>query len=279
VKADSFTAEVVAEVAPHIPPAEHCRVAFLCGVGKRTSRLTTARAALSVCHFDGIAAHVETERAARRARHVIAADDDRPVDLDRLCCKRALLRGAFMSMGSLRRLDAPPHLEIPVSDPALAERLAAACADLEIPYRRSKRRKRDVLLIRSAPGVAMFLSSIGAHKGRLQFEDARVVREVRGGVNRNLNSETANLRRTVVTGVAQAKQIERIKRSALWPGLPGALREAAELRAGAPNDPLSALARKAGCSRSAMAGRLRRLLALHLDGGDGDNGQAVQNSA
>jgi DNA-binding protein WhiA len=260
LKDGSFTAEVVAEVAPHVPPAEHCRVAFLFGIGEKTTRLATARAALSAYHADGLPAHVETEHGARGATHILSVQDGRPVDLERLCCKRALLRGAFLSRGSLRRLDAPPHLEIPVSDEILAAKLVAACGDLEIPFRRSMRRNRDVLLIRSAPGVAMFLSSIGAHKGRLEFEDARVVREVRGGVNRSLNSETANLRRTVVTGVAQAKQIERIKRSSLWARLPGALREAADLRADAPNDPLSALARKAGCSRSAMAGRLRRLL-------------------
>src|ERR1700733_6027819 len=168
MKDGSFTAEVVAEVAPHIPPAEHCRVAFLFGAGKRTSRLVAARAALSVFHTDGLPAHVETERVARGAVHVISATDPRPVDLGRPCCKRAFLRGAFLSMGSLRRLDAPPHLEIPVSDQALVAKLTAACTDLEIPVRSSIRRGRTVLLIRSASGVAMFLSSIGAHKGRLE---------------------------------------------------------------------------------------------------------------
>jgi DNA-binding protein WhiA len=279
VKDGSFTAEVVSEVAPHIPPAEHCRIAFLFGTGTQTSRLVTARAALSAYHADGLPAHVETERAARRSVHRIAVDDERPVDLHRLCCKRAFLRGAFMSRGSLRRLDAPPHLEIPVSSEALAGALAQACADLEIPVRRAVRRGQTVVLIRSARGVAMLLSSIGAHKGRLQFEQARVVREVRGGVNRSLNSETANLRRTVVTGLEQVEQIERIRRSSLWRRLPGALREAAELRAASPSDPLSVLARRAGCSRSAMAGRLRRLLALHPDGEGDDNVPAVGNPA
>ena len=279
MKYGSFTAEVVAEVAPHIPPAEHCRIAFLFGTGKRTSRLVAARAALSVYHADGLPAHVVTERAARGAIHSIAVDDRRRVDLHRLCCKRAFLRGAFLARGSLRRLDAPPHLEIPISDDALAVALSQACSDLEIPARRSLRRGQTVFLVRSASGVAMFLSSIGAHKGRMEFEEARVVREVRGGVNRNLNSETANLRRTVVTGLAQVEQIERIRRSRLWARLPGALREAAELRAAAPSDPLSALARRAGCSRSAMAGRLRRLLALHANDGDDDNVPAVRNPA
>jgi DNA-binding transcriptional regulator WhiA len=279
VKDGSFTAEVVSEVAPHIPPAEHCRIAFLYGVGKQTSRLVTARAALSASHADGLPAHVETRHPARGAVHSIAVDDNRRVDLQRLCCKRAFVRGAFMSHGSLRRLDAPPHLEIPVSDDAFARELAEACGELEIPVRQSVRRGQNVLLVRSASGVAMFLSSIGAHTGRLEFEEARVVREVRGGVNRSLNSETANLRRTVITGMAQVEQIERIKRSGLWRRLPGALREAAELRTAAPSEPLSALARRAGCSRSAMAGRLRRLLALHSNSGADDNVPAVAGYA
>jgi len=88
-----------------------------------------------------------------------------------------------------------------------------------------------------------------------------VVREVRAGVNRRLNSETANLRRTVDAGMRQADAIARLRADpASWDRLPPALREAATLRVRHPEQALDDLAALAGCSRSAMAGRLRRLL-------------------
>ena len=113
-----------------------------------------------------------------------------------------------------------------------------------------------MVAVRSAPGVATLLSSIGAHLGRLEFEAGRVVGEVRSGVNRRLNAETANLRRTVAAALSQLEAIERLESDRRrWEALPPALREAAVLRRRRPRDSLEALAAAAGCSRPAMAGR------------------------
>jgi DNA-binding protein WhiA len=109
--------------------------------------------------------------------------------------------------------------------------------------------------------VGSALSTIGAQSGRLRFEDGRVVRELRGGVNRRLNAETANLRRTVSAGVEQLAAIAALRADpGRWERLPPALREAAVLRERHPEDALHGLARRAACSRSAMADRLRRLI-------------------
>jgi DNA-binding protein WhiA len=124
-----------------------------------------------------------------------------------------------------------------------------------------QRRGRWLVAVRTADAVGSALSTIGAQSGRLRFEDGRVVRELRGGVNRRLNAETANLRRTVSAGVEQVRAIAALRADhERWEALPPALREAAVLREGHPQDPLDRLARRASCSRSAMADRLRRLV-------------------
>lgn len=124
-------------------------------------------------------------------------------------------------------------------------------------------RARWVITVRTAAGVGSFLTSIGAQSSRLDFEDGRVVRELRGDVNRRLNSETANLRRTVAAAVRQLDAIRGLRSDpARWEGLSPALRAAAELRDRHPDLPLDALSTLAGCSRSAMADRLRRLLSV-----------------
>jgi DNA-binding protein WhiA len=126
-----------------------------------------------------------------------------------------------------------------------------------------------VVTVRSGPAVGTALSSIGAQAGRLTFEAGRVIREVRSGVNRRLNAETANLRRTAAAGVLQLESIAVLEADiARWEALPPALREAATLRARHPDDDLARLAERAGCSRPAMAGRLHRLVAAAGEGGD-----------
>jgi hypothetical protein len=180
-----------------------------------------------------------------------------------LCCCRSRLRGVFLACGSLSRGDGPPQLELLVGSEQAASRVVTDLERLGIPSSTLRRRGRSVVGVRSAAGVATLLSSIGAHLGRLEFESGRVVREVRSGVNRRLNAETANLRRTVSAAVSQLEAIERLERDpSRWERLPPALREAAVLRRRRPRDSLESLAAAAGCSRPAMAGRLHRLVAI-----------------
>jgi hypothetical protein len=193
-----------------------------------------------------------------------------PVSSANLCCSRSRLRGVFLACGSLSRGDGPPQLELLVGSESAAARVVADLERLDIPSSTLWRRGRPVVAVRSQAGVATLLSSIGAHLGRLEFESGRVVREVRSGVNRRLNAETANLRRSVSAALSQLEAIDRLERDrSRWERLPAALREAAVLRRRRPGDSLEMLAEAAGCSRSAMAGRLHRLVAM---GGGSEEG-------
>ena len=273
----SLTEQVVAELAPHTPPLRCCRAALVegmrlasaegtgsSGTVLETTRAAAARAALHALHTGGREARVVRQRAPRKPRYaVLAARNGAPGDRasTRNCCARARLRGAFLAAGRVSRPDSPPHLEISCRSRRAAGRLAADLAQLGLPSTVLQRRGGWLVCLRTVEGVGAALSSIGAQSGRLRFEEGRVVRDVRAQVNRRLNGETANLRRTVVAGVRQAAVAARLHEDpALWERLPPAVREAALLRSRHPEEPLDRLAWRAGCSRSAMAGRLRRLL-------------------
>lgn len=269
----SFTERIVTELAPHIPPLACCRRALVEGMRAAsdvpatvvTTRLIAARAALQALHADSIPAHVERVATARRARYRL-----RGVDLTRLppssarsCCTRSRLRGAFLSAGRLVRPDREPDLEIGCGTQRAAARLGADLATLGVTATVRSRRGRWLVTVRSTAEVGAALSSIGVQTGRLEFEAGRVVRELRAAVNRRLNAETANLRRTASAGVRQLEAIHSLEADRLrYERLPEALREAALLRQRYPNDDLATLAAKAGCSRSAMAGRLHRLVSV-----------------
>jgi DNA-binding protein WhiA len=186
----------------------------------------------------------------------------------RACCARARLRGAFLATGTVARPDAAAHLEILCRDSDAAALLASSLEDLGIPGLVLSRRGRALVAARTVESVAAALSSMGAQHGRLRFEEGRVLREVRASVNRRLNAETANLRRTVTAGVRQLAAITALEADPnRFELLPAALREAAALRLRHPQDTLEMLAERAGCSRSAMADRLRRLLVEAAPGG------------
>jgi hypothetical protein len=281
----SFTESVVAELAPHVPLLAHCRAALLRGMslvaraveaetegaaGLATTRSAAARLALAALHASGQPASLERRRTPRRHRWVLTAPAGLPTvpPGERACCDRALVRGAVLAGGSIARPDGAAHLEIPLAGAGEAAELSDALARLGIAAAIASRRGRLTVLVRTVEGVAATLSTIGAQSGRLRFEEGRVVREVRGGVNRRLNSETANLRRTVDAGVRQAGAAERLQRDAeRWRRLPAAVREAASLRLRHPDDPLARLAARAGISRAAMADRLRRLEAVAAERG------------
>ncbi len=226
-----------------------------------TPRAVAARCAVAILHADGRDGHAIRLRAPRRARYRVEVPDGGPAATAHTCCRRSRLRGAFLALGSVSRPDRPPHLEIPVRDGASAALLVEDLRSLEVPASVRLRRSRPVVTVRSASAVGAALSSIGAQGGRLAFEQGRVVRDVRAGVNRALNAETANLRRTVDAAVRQLDAVERLwAEPARWEALPPALRAAGEVRRSHPDAPLAALAERVGISRPAMAGRLHRLV-------------------
>lgn len=273
MSSDSFTQRVVAELAPHVPLLACCRAALIEGMALvsdspaalTTTRMAAARVAMHTLHSDGVAAHVARVATPRRPRYALSRVEPgrRIHESDRLCCARSRLRGAFLSAGRLQRAEAGPHLEIGCPTMRAAQRLVADAARLGVPAQIRTRRGRPLVCVRRAAAVGAFLSGIGAQTGRLDYEAGRVVRDVRSTVNRRLNAETANLRRSATASVTQLAAANELERDvARWLTLPAALREAAGLRRRHPDDDLASLAARAGCSRSAMAGRLHRLVAL-----------------
>ncbi len=277
--APTFTQRVVAELAPHTPILSCCRHSLVEGLALvtatpgaiATTRPVAVRAAMQALHAEHIAAHVSRVGAARRVQYVLVGIEPAVVETSstKVCCRRSRLRGAFLGAGRLVRPDGEPYLEIGCAAGAGATQLVDDFAVLGVPARTRLRRGRWVVTVRSGQAVGAALSSIGAQAGRLAFESGRVIREVRSGVNRRLNAETANLRRTATAGVRQLESIAVLEADPRrWESLPAALREAAELRAGHPDDDLAQLAERAGCSRPAMAGRLHRLVAAAGESGD-----------
>lgn len=177
------------------------------------------------------------------------------------CCRRAFLRGAFLVAGSVNNPRHDYHLEILLP----ARPWGANFAELLLPFglkpHLTTRRGSPVLYFKDGEQIAQFLNVIGAHAAFLDFESARVYKEVRNRVNRLVNCDTANLNRTVEASLRQAATIAYLRDCLGMAELPANLREIAELRLRYPDASLRELGQMLTprLGKAAVSYRLRRL--------------------
>ena len=85
--------------------------------------------------------------------------------------------------------------------------------------------------------------SLEAHVALMEFENSRIVREVRNTVNRRVNCETANITKTVTAAARQVDDILFLQQKYGFEKLPVSLRQMAEVRLEYPEAPLKEIGR------------------------------------
>ncbi len=181
--------------------------------------------------------------------------------LRRACCRRAYLRGAFLGGGSVNRPAGEYHLELVTGNSEFAGTLLRMMKYFKLPARITDRKNDNIIYIKDGEAVSAFLNIIGAHNALMEFENVRIMKEMRNQVNRLVNCETANLQKTVNAAVRQVERIKLIERRKGLNHLPRSLRLAAEARLAYPEATLQELAviMGDGIGRSGINHRLRRL--------------------
>ncbi|GIO26396.1 DNA-binding protein WhiA [Ornithinibacillus bavariensis] len=147
------------------------------------------------------------------------------------CCKRAYLRGAFLAGGSINNPETSSyHLEIFNSNEDHNQALCELLNTFDLRSRVLERKKGYIVYMKEAERITEFLNIIGAHNALFKFEDVRIVRDMRNSVNRLVNCETANLNKTIGAAFRQIENIKLIERTVGLESLPEKLREVAILR-------------------------------------------------
>jgi DNA-binding protein WhiA len=173
-----------------------------------------------------------------------------------------MLRGLFLGCGSVNAPSTRYHMEfvLPTTTWAAAVASMAGSADAKVGV--MERGGQHVVYVKEGDVIVRLLSLMGASRAVMEFENVRVVRAVSGEVNRRLNFETANIGKTIGSGLRQAAAIERLEANGKLDLLPPALREMARWRTANPQLNLSELADRMKLSKSAVNHRLRRLQRL-----------------
>lgn len=167
-----------------------------------------------------------------------------PIDercVSKNCCRRMYIRTAFVCCGSVNDPSKHYHLEFVDNDYDHSKSLVELISDFGIEMKIVERKNRFVIYCKESEQIVDLLNVMSAYKALLEFENLRVVKEVRNNVNRIVNCETANINKVVSTAFRQIEDINYIIDRVGLNYLPYNLRVIAEARLKYPDASLKEL--------------------------------------
>ncbi len=150
--------------------------------------------------------------------------------LQKSCCKRAFLRGAFLAAGSISNPKRSYHFEIVASDICKAQQLQEQLLSFALEAKIVERKNHQVVYLKEGSQIVDVLNVMGAHNALMNLENVRIIKEMRNDINRRVNCETANINKTVNAAYKQQETIRFLQQEGILWGLPQQLQEIAQLR-------------------------------------------------
>lgn len=181
--------------------------------------------------------------------------------LQKSCCKRAFLRGAFLTAGSISDPKKSYHFEIACNGRQKAEQLSEQLRAFALEAKIVARKGHEVVYLKEGSQIVDALNVMGAHTALMDLENVRILKEMRNDINRRVNCETANINKTVAAAYRQQEAIRFLQKQGALQGLPQPLQEMAGLRMEYPQATIQELS--AFCDppvgKSGVNHRLRKL--------------------
>ena len=178
------------------------------------------------------------------------------------CDRKNFFRGFFLGCGSVNAPSTRYHLELVAPTLGWATVLLCLLHEAQVRAGVVERAGQHVVYVKDADGIVRCLQLMGGNRAVMEFENVRVVRDVRAQVNRRINFETANIDKTIGSALRQVDAISKLEQEQGLETLPPSLREMARWRRDNPELNLSELAAQMNLSKSAVNHRLRRLVEI-----------------
>ena len=189
--------------------------------------------------------------------------------LEEDCCRAAFVRGAFLAGGSVTDPGKRYHLELATPHRSVSREVYSMLLDMGFSPKETERSGNLLLYFKQADAIADFFTTIGAPATAMKVMTAKVDKEMRNTVTRQINCDSANTDKTVLAAEAQLHAIRRIVREyGGLDALPEPLRDAALLRITNPAASLADLAQLSNppVTKSCLSHRFRKIMSLVSDG-------------
>ena len=180
-------------------------------------------------------------------RHVLEQD----------CCLAAYL----LMAGTVAGPDKKSHLELKSPHQSLTGEETSLMLDLGLAPKQARRASAQLLYFKDSASVEDFLTRIGAPHAAMELMQAKVEKNLRNTINRQVNCETANLVKAADASARQIAAIKSVLREGGEEAFPDNLRETVRLRLSYPTDSLTELARRFDppISKPGLSHRLKKI--------------------
>ena len=182
-------------------------------------------------------------------------------ELEEECCLASFLRGAFLMAGTVAGPDKKSHLELKSGHQSLAGEENSLLLDLGLSPKLAHRGGTCLLYFKDSASVEDFLTRIGAPHAAMALMGAKVEKNLRNTINRQVNCETANLVKTADAAARQIAAIRAVLDTRGEEAFPENLRETVHLRLAYPTDTLAELAQRFDppISKPGLSHRLKKI--------------------
>ena len=180
------------------------------------------------------------------------------------CDRAAFIRGAFLAGGSVTDPEKRYHLELATPHHSVSRESYSVLLELGFNARETQRGGNFLLYFKQADTIADFFTALGASTTALGVMTAKVEKEMRNTITRQINCDSANADKVVSAAQEQLDAIRRVAKAYGLDELPDGLKEAALLRITNPAASLADLA-QLSCpkvTKSCLSHRLRKLTEL-----------------
>lgn len=260
----SFSKNVKEELANQIPKSRHCRIAELAAIVNYAGRISlnendlvlninptedllvrkyftllnkTLNIKVDVTDHQG-EVFLKIKEALKLSEDGALVDD---LIIQQPCCKRAYIRGAFLAAGSISDPNKGYHFEIVAATENQAKQLIRIINSFDVQSKMVRRSGKFVVYLKEGAQIVEALRIMEASHSVMDLENIRIVKEVRGTINRKVNCETANIGKTVNAALRQIEDIKFLEAEIGLETLPESLQLIAELRLANPDTPLQDL--------------------------------------
>lgn len=180
---------------------------------------------------------------------------------------KGLIRDAFLRSGSISDPEKFYHLEIVFSSEEEAKTIQKMLEDFKLDAKIVERKGHYVVYLKEGSQIADMLRIMEAPLALMEFENVRIVKEMRNSINRQVNCEAANLGKTISAAVKQVEDIKFICSKVGLENIPEGLAETAKKRLEHPEATLKELGEfmDPPLGKSGVNHRLKKLSELAED--------------
>lgn len=283
----SFSSDVKGELSKQFSKSRHCQLAELAAMISLNGKINTQTFEIelitdNVLLLQKYALLMKQAFSVDISKPLLKEDEKRVLDaikwepgkgdhfrtdgllVQKDCCKRAFIRGAFLSAGSISDPTKSYHFEIVCEREEQALQLKELMQDFECDAKIVERKGHFVVYLKEGAQIVDMLNVMEAYVSLMNLENVRILKEMRNSLNRQVNCETANIKKTVSAAVKQIDDITLIRDTIGFGALPEHLRQMAELRLEYPDTPLKELGTLMDppVGKSGVNHRLRKLSEL-----------------